>query len=97
MISATNLSKNYGDFLAVDDLTFSVGEGEIVGLLGPNGAGKTTTLRMLAGIHPPTKGTVEIAGISMLDEPVAAKQQLAFMPDEPRLFDYLTVDEHLLP
>ena len=95
MISATNLSKNYGDFLAVDDLTFTVGKGEIVGLLGPNGAGKTTTLRMLAGIHPPTKGTVEIAGISMLNEPVAAKQQLAFMPDEPRLFDYLTVDEHL--
>jgi len=95
MITASNLSKNYGDFLAVDDLSFSVREGEIVGLLGPNGAGKTTTLRMLAGIHPPTRGHVEIAGISILNEPVAAKQQLAFMPDEPRLFDYLTVDEHL--
>jgi len=79
----------------VIDLSFTVQPGEILGLVGPNGAGKTTTLRMLVGIIPPTRGGIRICGHSLLDDPLAAKRQVSFMPDEPRLFDYLTVIEHL--
>jgi len=72
-----------------------VNSGEVLGLVGPNGAGKTTTLRAIAGIIAPTRGTIAIAGHQLASEPVAAKQQLAFIPDEPQLFEYLTVEEHL--
>jgi ABC-2 type transport system ATP-binding protein len=85
----------YGSFTAVDDLTFAVGSGEIVGLIGPNGAGKTTTLRALAGILRPTSGSVQIDGYDLTANPIEAKRRLAFMPDEPHLFEYLTVEEHL--
>ena len=84
-----------GTFTAVDDLSFSVHSGEIVGLIGPNGAGKTTTLRSLAGILRPTSGHVFIDGHDLIAAPLEAKQCLAFMPDEPHLFEYLTVEEHL--
>jgi len=67
----------------------------VLGLVAPNGAGKTTTLRAIAGIIAPTRGTIAIAGHQLALEPVAAKQQLAFIPDEPQLFEYLTVEEHL--
>jgi len=72
-----------------------VSAGEIVGLIGPNGAGKTTTLRALAGILKPTSGHVRIDGHDLIAEPIEAKRRLAFMPDEPHLFEYLTVAEHL--
>jgi ABC-2 type transport system ATP-binding protein len=72
-----------------------VGPGEIVGLIGPNGAGKTTTLRALAGILKATSGHVKIDGYDLAAEPTEAKRRLAFMPDEPHLFEYLTVVEHL--
>jgi ABC-2 type transport system ATP-binding protein len=85
----------YGSFTAVEDLTFSVGSGEIVGLIGPNGAGKTTTLRALAGILRPPSGSVQIDGYDLAASPIDAKRRLAFMPDEPHLFEYLTVEEHL--
>ncbi|HEX7153467.1 MAG TPA: ABC transporter ATP-binding protein [Thermoanaerobaculia bacterium] len=94
-VEVVSLTKLYGSFTAVSDLSFSVAPGEILGLVGPNGAGKTTTLRALAGIHQPTEGRVSIGGFDIQTEGVAAKQRLAFMPDEPRLFDYLTVEEHL--
>src|SRR5690242_9918969 len=84
-----------GTFTAVDDLSFEVRPGEIVGLIGPNGAGKTTTLRALAGILRPTSGTVTIDGHDIVGDPIEAKRRLAFMPDEPHLFEYLTVAEHL--
>ena len=84
-----------GTFAAVDDLSFTVGAGEIVGLIGPNGAGKTTTLRSLAGILRPTSGHLRIDGHDLIEAPLEAKQCLAFMPDEPHLFEYLTVEEHL--
>src|SRR5436190_2473975 len=84
-----------GSFTAVDDLSFAVASGEIVGLIGPNGAGKTTTLRSLAGILRPTSGRVRIDGHDLVDDPLEARRRLAFMPDEPHLFEYLTVDEHL--
>src|SRR5690349_5947704 len=88
-------TKLYGDLVAVEDLTFSVAPGEVLGLVGPNGAGKTTTLRAIAGIIAPTRGTITIAGFPLLSQPVQAKRRLAFIPDEPQLFEYLTVEEHL--
>ena len=94
-IEVISLSKSYGDFVAVKDLSFSVKEGEILGLVGPNGAGKTTTLRALAGIHPPSSGQLRIKGYDIREDGVDAKRHLAFFPDEPRLFDYLSVDEHM--
>ena len=95
MISVADLRKSYGAFTAVNGLSFTVAAGEVLGLVGPNGAGKTTTLHCLSGIVRPTGGRVEIAGASLADDPVAAKRALAFVSDEPQLFDYLTVAEHL--
>jgi len=96
MIEVIGLTKAYGDFLAVQDLSFSVRPGEVLGLVGPNGAGKTTTLRCLTGIIPPTRGVVRIADIALSTDPVGAKRQLAFFPDEPRLFEHLSVWQHLV-
>jgi ABC-2 type transport system ATP-binding protein len=95
MIEVENLTKVYGSLTAVQDLSFTVAKGEILGLVGPNGAGKTTTLRSLAGIIPPTRGRLTIAGHDLSVDPLAAKALLAFIPDEPQLFEYLTVQEHL--
>lgn len=95
MIEVSQLRKNYGTFAAVKDLSLTVRPGEVLGLVGPNGAGKTSTLRCLAGIIPATSGQIRIAGHDIATDPVAAKRALAFFPDEPRLFDYLTVRQHL--
>jgi ABC-2 type transport system ATP-binding protein len=95
MIEVEGLTKRYGNFTAVQDLALRVRPGEVLGLVGPNGAGKTSTLRCLAGIIPATSGTIRIAGFNLADDPVAAKRALAFFPDEPRLFEYLTVRQHL--
>lgn len=95
MIHVAGLTKSYKDLVAVRDLSFDVAPGEVLGLVGPNGAGKTTTLRCLAGILPPSSGTITITGHDLQQEPVTAKRQLAFVPDEPQLFEYLTVEEHL--
>jgi ABC-2 type transport system ATP-binding protein len=96
LIEVSNLTKYYGDFAAVTDLSFSVQPGEVLGMLGPNGAGKTTTLRSLVGIIRPTRGSIHIAGHDLINDPVAAKRVLAFVPDEPQLFEHLTVLEHML-
>jgi len=95
MIDAQGLTKLYGDFVAVNELSFAVQPGQVMGLVGPNGAGKTTTLRCLAGIIPPTRGTIRICGHDLANEPIEAKKLLAFFTDEPRLFEYLTVEQHL--
>jgi ABC-2 type transport system ATP-binding protein len=95
LLSVEGLGKSYGPLRAVQDLSFRVGPGEVLGLVGPNGAGKTSTLRCLAGILPPTTGSVHVAGHALATHPVQAKRELAFLPDEPRLFEYLTVREHL--
>ena len=95
MVQVEGLTKLYGEFTAVNELSFSIQPGEVVGLVGPNGAGKTTTLRCLAGIIPPTRGTVRVCGHDLASDAMAAKKQLAFFTDEPRLFDYLTVWQHL--
>lgn len=95
MIEVEGLTKLYGEFVAVNELSFAVRSGEVMGLVGPNGAGKTTTLRSLAGIIPPTRGSIRVCGHDLAREPLAAKRQLAFFTDEPRLFEYLTVEQHL--
>src|ERR1700674_2264821 len=93
-IEVHDYHKNYGDTVAVAGISFTVAGGEILGLVGPNGAGKTTTLRALAGILTPTRGRLAIDGHDLAQEPVAAKAALAYVPDEPKLFDQLTVWEH---
>jgi ABC-2 type transport system ATP-binding protein len=95
MIEVDGLTKLYGDLAAVQSISFRVAPGDVLGLVGPNGAGKTTTLRSIAGILVPTAGRVRIHGIDLLERPQEAKRHLAFVPDEPQLFDYLTVEEHL--
>src|SRR6266568_4057725 len=94
-LAAAALRRQYATLTAVEDMSFQVAAGEIVGLIGPNGAGKTTTLRSLAGILRPATGHVRIAGYDIVEQAIDAKRRLAFMPDEPHLFEYLTVLEHL--
>lgn len=88
--------KNYDNTVAVAGISFAVNPGEILGLLGPNGAGKTTTIRALAGIIRPTQGRLLIAGHDLAENELAAKQALAYVPDDPQLFDRLTIWEHFL-
>jgi ABC-2 type transport system ATP-binding protein len=95
LIEVQGLTKRYGDALAVEDLSFEVRPGEIVGLVGPNGAGKTTTLRSIAGILRPTSGRILVDGRDVVREAVEAKRALAYVPDTPHPFDLLTVREHL--
>lgn len=95
MIEVQSLTKLYGDFVAVNELSFAVQPGEVLGLVGPNGAGKTTTLRCLSGIIPATRGSIRACGFDMATQPIEAKKRLALFTDEPRLFEYLTVDQHL--
>jgi ABC-2 type transport system ATP-binding protein len=95
MIEVRQLTKRYEGRTAVDGLSFAVRGGEILGLVGPNGAGKTTTLRAIAGIHPPSDGSVHIAGYDVERQPIEAKRRLGLIPDEPQLFGTLTVWEHL--
>lgn len=96
MIRVQDLHKHYGPTTAVGGLSFEVLPGQILGLVGPNGAGKTTTLRSIAGIIPPTRGRLEVAGYDVALESLLAKARLAYVPDDPKLFDALTVHEHLL-
>jgi ABC-2 type transport system ATP-binding protein len=95
VIDVQHLTKTYGEFKAVDDFSFHVAPGEIVGLIGPNGAGKTSTLRCIVGIQAPSAGSIAVGGHDIVKDPVEAKRLLAFMADEPPLFEYLTVMEHL--
>jgi ABC-2 type transport system ATP-binding protein len=95
VISLQRLSKRYGSFLAVDDITLEVEPGELFGLLGPNGAGKTTTMRMLAGILRPTSGRALVGGVDVWKDPVAAKSMLGYIPDRPFVYEKLTGLEFL--
>lgn len=95
LLYVDGFGKFYGSLQAVAGLSFDVRQGEILGLVGPNGAGKTTTLRAIAGIIPPSAGKILVDGRDLADDPIGAKRALAFIPDEPKLFDYLTVSEHL--
>ena len=95
MIEIRNLTKRYGDFTAVDDISLSVSPGEIYGFLGPNGAGKTTTIRILAGLSLPTSGLVRIAGIDLSSDGTRIKSLLGYVPDRPYLYEKLTGRELL--
>jgi len=95
LIQVSGFHKSYKNVVAVADLSFEVLPGQVLGLLGPNGAGKTTTMRAIAGIIPPTMGRLFVAGRDVQMDPVGAKQQLAYVPDDPKLFESLTVWEHL--
>lgn len=95
MIEISNLTKKYGDFTAVDDISLHVARGEIFGFLGPNGAGKTTTIRILAGLSLPTSGIVRVAGHDVTTDAVAAKSVMGYVPDRPYLYEKLTGRELL--
>ncbi|MBI2796931.1 MAG: ABC transporter ATP-binding protein [Gemmatimonadetes bacterium] len=95
MIEIRGLTKRYGSFTAVDGIDLLVPSGEVFGFLGPNGAGKTTTMRMIAGILRPTGGSVRVAGIDLLADPVGAKSRLGFIPDRPFIYEKLTGTEFL--
>jgi ABC-2 type transport system ATP-binding protein len=95
VISASDLSKRYGDVTAVDGISLHIERGEVVGFLGPNGAGKTTTLRILAGFIPPTSGWARIAGHDVLRAPRAAKKQVGYLPERPPLYPEMTARDYL--
>ena len=95
MIEIRDLTKKYGDFVAVDGLSLTAGAGEILGFLGPNGAGKTTTIRIIAGLSLPTSGVVRVNGIDVVADPVRAKSALGYIPDRPYLDEKLTGRELL--
>src|SRR5215472_6324451 len=95
MIQVDRLSRRFGSFKAVDDISFAVGGGEIVGLLGPNGAGKTTTMRMLTTYLPPTSGRASLAGHDILDEPLEVRRRVGYLPENVPLYNEMRVREFL--
>ena len=95
LLEATQLSRYFGGKVAVDDVSFSVNQGEVVGFLGPNGAGKSTTMRMLTGNLAPDHGEININGIDLLDKPGLAKAHIGYLPETPPLYKELTVTEFL--
>lgn len=95
MIHIRNLTKKYGEFTAVNDLSLTVAPGEIFGFLGPNGAGKTTTIRIIAGLSLPTSGSVIVNGVDVVVDSVAAKSVMGYVPDRPYLYEKLTGRELL--
>ena len=95
MIEVQHLTKRYGRVTAVDDVSFRVEKGEILGFLGPNGAGKTTTMRILTGYMPATEGKALVAGFDVFDEPLEAKRRTGYLPETPPLYPDMTVREYL--
>ena len=95
MIEVQHLTKRYGPITAVEDVSFRVERGEILGFLGPNGAGKTTTMRILTGYLPPTEGRALVAGFDVFDEPMQAKRRTGYLPETPPLYPEMTVREYL--
>jgi ABC-2 type transport system ATP-binding protein len=95
MIEVSNLTKQFGSKTAVDNLSFSVGKGEVLGFLGPNGAGKSTTMRMITGYLPPTRGSVTVGGADMVSNPVAAKKKIGYLPENAPLYPDMTVQGFL--
>jgi ABC-2 type transport system ATP-binding protein len=95
LIEARGISKRYGDRLAVDDVSFDVARGEVVGFLGPNGAGKTTTMRILTGFIPPTDGSALVNGHDMLTDPLRARRSVGYLPETPPLYPEMDVEGYL--
>lgn len=95
MVYVHNLTKRYGSLVAVENLSFKLDRGDVLGFLGPNGAGKTTTMRIITGYMPPTKGTVHIEGVDIFDNPLQAKKMIGYLPENPPLYLDMTVAEYL--
>ena len=95
MIEARGLTKYYGDFPAIEDVSFTAEPGEVIGFLGPNGAGKTTTMRIITGFTPPTAGTAIVAGHDVQEEPIAARAAIGYLPETVPLYTDMTVREYL--
>jgi len=95
MIELVHVTKRFGDFLAVENLSLAIPQGEFFGFLGPNGAGKTTTIKMMVGLFAPTTGTIMINGHDTVREPMDAKKSLSYVPDQPFLYDKLSGREFL--
>ncbi len=95
MIEAQNLTRQFGDFTAVDGVSFAVPEGEIVGILGPNGAGKTTTIRMITGFLPPSSGRVTLGGQDLFGDSVAIRREIGYLPENVALYPEMRVEEYL--
>lgn len=95
MIEVQNLSKSYGDYTAVSDVSFTASKGQIVGFLGPNGAGKTTTIRMLATYLPPSSGTAKVAGYDIVTQSDKVREKIGYLPENPPLYGEMTVLEYL--
>lgn len=91
MIEVTHFTKHYGEFVAVDDLSFEIGKGEVFGFIGPNGAGKSTTIRFLATLLRPTSGEGRVAGHSVVSDPMAVRRVIGFMPDDFGVYDGMKV------
>jgi ABC-2 type transport system ATP-binding protein len=95
MIKVEGLTKRYGDVTAIEDLSFCVEKGEIVGFLGPNGAGKTTTMRIVTGFLASTDGTVTVSGYDIFEKPIEAKKRIGYLPEQPPLYADMTVGGYL--
>jgi ABC-2 type transport system ATP-binding protein len=95
LISVNAVSRYYGNHCAVNNVSFTVERGEVLGFLGPNGAGKSTTMQIISGVMTASSGSVSIAGLDIIDHPKAAKTQIGFLPEQPPLYSDLTVDEYL--
>ena len=92
MIEIQNLTKTYGKIKAVDDISFTVEKGEILGFLGPNGAGKSTTMNILTGFISSTSGAIKVAGKDVLENPVEVKKHIGYLPEQPPLYMDMTVN-----
>ena len=95
MIEVQNLTKKYRDLTAVNNISFIVSKGEILGFLGPNGAGKTTTMRMITGFLSPSSGQTSVNGVSVFDDPLTVKRQIGYLPETPPLYIDMTVKDYL--
>lgn len=96
MIEVRGLSKQYGPHKAIDQISFSIKKGEVVGFLGPNGAGKTTTMRIITGFMPPTSGEARVAGFDVFENPIEVKRRIGYLPETPPVYGEMTVEDYLL-
>src|SRR5437773_12500512 len=95
MIEVQNITKRYGDFTAIDRVTFTVDKGEVLAFLGPNGAGKTTAMRILTCFMPATEGVAPVAGFDCFDQPIEVKRRIGYLPEHPPHYQEMTVTENL--
>ena len=95
MLEVRNLTKRYGDFIAVRDISFTAAQGQILGFLGPNGAGKTTTMRILTGFLPATSGTAKVAGFDVFTESAEVRRRIGYLPENPPLYTEMTTEAYL--